>query len=112
MAGSSSADIRLSAGLKLTATVKLPFVVHENTTFDEFMDYPEGKEALDILLPNVAGGMLGGEHFEMEAVRAMVNGMPLRQIRSFGGITDEQMYAAIESLNKNFGGSKWQVPHK
>ncbi len=110
MLGSSSADIRLSADLMLTATVKLPFVADENTTFEEFMDYPEGKEAFEILFGQVEKQMLGGEHFDENAVRAMLSGMPLRQIRSFGEITDEKMYAAIESLNRHFGGSKWQVP--
>ncbi|MCH5325478.1 MAG: glycoside hydrolase family 3 C-terminal domain-containing protein [Eubacterium sp.] len=112
MVGKSSADIQLCAEINVTATVKLPFIAHENTIFDEFLDYPEGKEALDMLLPHVFQGMLGGENFEPEAIRNMVGGMPLRQIRSFGDITDELLYAAIDSLNKNFGGGKWQVPKK
>lgn len=104
--GKSSRDIQLSADIKLTATVKLPFTADENTVFGDFMDYPEGKEALDMLMPLISSGLLGGQHFEPQAVRSMIEGMPLRQIRSFGGISDELLKKAIDTLNKNFDGFK------
>ncbi len=104
--GKSSRDIQLSAQIDFTATKKIPFVAHENTVFGEFMDYPEGKEALEILRPLVSEGLLGGQHVDDVMLRNMAEAMPLRQIRSFGGISDETMKKAIDSLNKNFGGYK------
>ena len=110
MIGSSSRDIRLSAQITHKTDVKLPFVADENTIFDEFLDYKEGKAVLDILLPKVAKGLLGGDNFEEEAIRNMIGGMPLRQIRSFGGISDELLQQAIDMLNRDFGGYKAQNP--
>ena len=65
---------------------------------------------LDLLLPKVAKGLLGGDNFEEEAIRNMIGGMPLRQIRSFGGISDELLQQAIDMLNRDFGGYKAQNP--
>ena len=110
MVGSSSRDIRLSAQITHKTDVKLPFVADENTIFDEFLDYKEGKAVLDMLLPKVAKGLLGGDNFEEEAIRNMIGGMPLRQIRSFGGISDELLQQAIDMLNRDFGGYKAQNP--
>ncbi|MBQ8930802.1 MAG: fibronectin type III-like domain-contianing protein, partial [Ruminiclostridium sp.] len=104
--GKSSRDIQLKAEIDFRATKKIPFVAHENTVFGEFMDYPEGKEALEILRPLVSEGLLGGQHVDDVMLKNMAEAMPLRQIRSFGGISDETMKKAIDSLNKNFGGYK------
>lgn len=73
------------------------------------MDYAEGKATLDLLFSKVAKGLLGGDHFEPEAVRSMIGSMPLRQIRSFGGISDELLQQAVDMLNKDFGGFKAQM---
>ena len=109
MIASSSRDIRLTAEVTHRTDVKLPFVATENTVFGEFMDYAEGKAALDLLFSKVAKGLLGGDHFEPEAVRSMIGSMPLRQIRSFGGISDELLQQAVDMLNKDFGGFKAQM---
>ena len=109
MIASSSRDIRLTAEVTHKTAVKLPFVATENTVFGEFMDYAEGKATLDLLFSKVAKGLLGGEHFEPEAVRSMIGSMPLRQIRSFGGISDELLQQAVDMLNKDFGGFKAQM---
>ncbi len=104
--GKSSRDIVLKAEIDFKATKKVPFIAHENTVFGEFMDYPEGKEALEILRPLVSEGLLGGQHVDDVMLKNMAEAMPLRQIRSFGGISDETLKEAIDSLNKNFGGYK------
>lgn len=109
MIASSSRDIRLTAEVTHKTAVKLPFVATENTVFGEFMDYAEGKATLDLLFSKVAKGLLGGDHFEPEAVRSMIGSMPLRQIRSFGGISDELLQQAVDMLNKDFGGFKAQM---
>lgn len=97
--GSSSRDIRLTAKVQYTTEKKIPFTANENTIFGDFMDIPQAKPALDLLMTQVSMGLLGGQHFEEQAVRAMIEGMPLRQLRSFGGIDDEVMYKAIDMLN-------------
>lgn len=109
MIASSSRDIRLTAEVTHKTAVKLPFVATENTVFGEFMDYAEGKATIDLLFSKVAKGLLGGDHFEPEAVRSMIGSMPLRQIRSFGGISDELLQQAVDMLNKDFGGFKAQM---
>ena len=109
MIASSSRDIRLTAEVTHKTAVKLPFVATENTVFGEFMDYAEGKATIDLLFSKVAKGLLGGDHFEPEAVRSMIGSMPLRQIRSFGGISDELLHQAVDMLNKDFGGFKAQM---
>ena len=109
MIASSSRDIRLTAEVTHKTAVKLPFIATENTVFGEFMDYAEGKATLDLLFSKVAKGLLGGDHFEPEAVRSMIGSMPLRQIRSFGGISDELLQQAVDMLNKDFGGFKAQM---
>ena len=109
MIASSSRDIRLTAEVTHKTAAKLPFVATENTVFGEFMDYAEGKATLDLLFSKVAKGLLGGDHFEPEAVRSMIGSMPLRQIRSFGGISDELLQQAVDMLNKDFGGFKAQM---
>ena len=100
--GKSSRNICLTAGLVHTTSVRLPFKAHENTVFSDFMDLPEGKEAMELLLPMISQGLLGGSHFDPKMHRGMIEGMPLRQIRSFGGISDKLLQQAIDTLNRNF----------
>ena len=109
MLGKSSRDIQLTADVHFATSAKLPFTADENTVFGEFMDYPEAKEAIDMLMPLISEGLLGGEHMEPQAVRSMIKDMPLRQIRSFGGISDEMLKDAVDCINRCFGGYRRQI---
>ncbi len=106
MIGKSSGDIQLEKTVYFETAVRVPFVATENTVFGEFMDYAEGKDAFEILKPLVSEGLLGGSHVDDTMMRSMIEGMPIRQIRSFGGISDETINQVVKSLNDNFGGSK------
>ncbi len=104
--GQSSRDIKLKKTVRFETSVRLPFTADENTVFGEFMDYEEGKDAFEILKPLVSEGLLGGQHVDDKMMRSMVEGMPIRQIRSFGGISDETIAQVVKSLNDKFGGSR------
>ena len=104
--GSSSRDIRLTAKIDFKTDIKLPFVADENTVFGEFMHYPEGRAAMEYVLPKVSSFVGGGEAFDENASLSMMESMPIRQARSFGGITDEVIEETLRLINEAFGGKK------
>ena len=104
--GSSSRDIRLTAKIDFKTDIKLPFVADENTVFGEFMHYPEGRAAMEYVLPKVSSFVGGSEAFDENASLSMMESMPIRQARSFGGITDEVIEETLRLINEAFGGKK------
>ncbi|MBR4305593.1 MAG: glycoside hydrolase family 3 C-terminal domain-containing protein [Ruminiclostridium sp.] len=104
--GKSSRDIVLTADIELKATKKVPFVADENTTFAEFMNCPEGQEAYQILRPIAGMAFLNSTNPDDSLLKCIAEGMAIRQMRSFGVISDEEIKAAVDSLNKCFGGYK------
>ncbi len=110
LVGTSSADIRLTADLEFVTSRRLPFVVTPTTTIGEIMAEPRLAPAVAEMMSKM--DIFGGADKESEVAAAAVNaemaaqmmaGMPLRSMRSFGGVTAEQLNGLIAQLNGLLG---------
>ena len=108
LVGDSSANICVSEEIDIEATKRLPFKVDETTTFGEMFIYPELAAFINdnLLKDNVLFGNSEEEQTDAaaEAIsddmsKAMMNYMPLRALRSFGNMTNEQLQGIIGALN-------------
>ena len=105
--GASSKDIRLTAGLELTSTVKGVFVVGENTVLQEVMEHPVASKIARPLIDAYLKGQNDGERSETakstvsdEMIWAMMCSMPLRALRSFAQMSDEEVAQFIAKINE------------
>lgn len=110
LVGASSRDIRLKATLHLTASRRLPFHVHMNTTISELLEHPGTREIIQGMTDDLMEHM-GGSHESVEGDPAseaitpemslkMMENSPLRSLRSFMGMSTAQVEALIGKLQE------------
>ena len=113
LVGNSSVNISVKEEIEIEATKRLPFKVELTTTFGELQSYPELQEVINKkLLPYLAvlsggdaqeGSDVASEAVSDEMSKAMMYYMPLRSIRSFGNISNEELQDIVDGLNKALG---------
>ncbi len=107
LVGASSQDIRLRGILSYRSHTRLPFRVYANTTLGELLARPETRK----LVEEAAGRMqehVGGAEGEDSGSEAINPGMqlgmmencPLRALRSFAGLTTQDVNQLVERLNQ------------
>lgn len=104
LVGASSRDIRLSTTVKVTTTSKEIFRVYENSVFQEILEHPAAAKILKPVLDDCKKNMSAGsesskESISDEMIDAMMSNMPLRALRSFSGILDDEVSALIKKMN-------------
>ena len=105
--GSSSRDIRLTKTVELESTMQIPMEIHMNTTISELMGNEKAKEVIGDLvnqmMTNIGGGEEGSaasEAISPEMMIKMMENSPLRSLRSFTGISTEEVKELIEKLKE------------
>ena len=102
--GASSRDIRLLSKVTLKTARVLPLHVHKNTTLGELCRNPRTKEIAEKLANQILAGMGAGaseaasEAISDEMNTAMIDSMPLRALRSFTGMSGEEMECIIKQF--------------
>ncbi len=105
--GSSSRDIRLSATVNLTSTSKNPFRVNPNTVLEEVL---ENQITAEIMAPLInrykaamhseqSRGKSSKESVSDKMLDAMLASMPLRALRSFLQVSENDIVMIIEKMN-------------
>ncbi len=109
MVGNSSANIAVCEEIEIEATKKLPFEVKLTTTFGEIENIPELQDIIkEKLMPFLA--IFGaGEDKESDAAseaisnemsKAMARYMPLRSLRSFGNVSNDDLQKLVDMMNQ------------
>lgn len=105
-AGASCTDIRLTAKVNVTSTAKGVFKINENTVLEEMLEHPVAAKCAEPLVKSFMDEMLGDrsesekESVSDEMMLAMLRSMPLRALRSFINMKDEEVVKFIEETNK------------
>lgn len=105
-AGASCNDIRLKAKVNVTSTAKGVFKINENTVLEEMLEHPVAAKCAEPLVKSFMDEMLGDrsesekESVSDEMMLAMLRSMPLRALRSFINMKDEEVVKFIEETNK------------
>ena len=109
LAAASSRDIRLKKTVYVESTIELPIHVHMNTTIGELLENPRTKAVIEGMTDSLIqhmGGSSGDEEEESAASEAiskemslkMMENSPLRTLRSFMGMSTEEIKELIEKL--------------
>ncbi|MCK9169388.1 MAG: glycoside hydrolase family 3 C-terminal domain-containing protein [Treponema sp.] len=109
--GSSSRDIRLTGTIHVTSTSKPAVRVTRNTVLAEVMNNPASAEICGPLLEKVRKSLGAGDTqseaansaISSDMIQAILDNLPLRSIRSFGGITEEELTRLITEMNEALG---------
>lgn len=105
-AGASCTDIRLKAKVNVTSTAKGVFKINENTVLEEMLEHPVAAKCAEPLVKSFMDEMLGDrsesekDSVSDEMMLAMLRSMPLRALRSFINMKDEEVVKFIEETNK------------
>ena len=105
--GSSSRDIRLTGTVHVTSTAKYAVRVTRNTVLAEIMNNSVSAEICGPLMEKVSKSLGAGDTqsetadsaISSDMIQAMIENLPLRSIRSFGGITEEELDSLITKIN-------------
>ena len=105
--GSSSRDIRLTKTVELESTMQIPMEIHMNTTISELMGNEKAKaiigDLVNQMMINIGGGEEGSaasEAISPEMMIKMMENSPLRSLRSFTGISTEEVQELIKKLQE------------
>jgi beta-glucosidase len=102
LVGKSSRDIVFEEKILVEGTNKLPFVVDKDTMLGELMQNPKTADYTNTHiwseLKVFQAEMEGSEMEEM--MKAVMNNLPLRSLRSFASVTNEQINNWVEELNR------------
>ena len=109
LAAASSRDIRLKKTVYVESTTELPIHVHMNTTIGELLENPRTKAVIEGMTDSLIqhmGGSSGDEEEESAASEAiskemslkMMENSPIRTLRSFMGMSTEEIKELIEKL--------------
>ena len=109
--GSSSRDIRLRDTVSFKTAVHPPFAIHANTTIAELLADPRTHAAVLDIAADLGHSMSGGsndpsasqaasEAITPEMTLKMMENSPLRSLKSFMGITDEELQEIIRKFAK------------
>ena len=99
--GKSSRDIPLSQETELTGSFQIPPVIDKDVQLGELLAYNKTKEYTAKTFAEAStqfGGREGEEKDEM--TKAMLEYLPIRTLRSFGGLTNEKIEEILSDLNK------------
>ncbi len=104
LVGHASDDIRLTAEVQFTTTKLLPLVVSMSTTFGELLKDPRTAPVMQQMMAKMGqgavGAMMGSEDPSARAMaEAMLAGLPLKALVSFGAANPEQIEGLINTLN-------------
>ena len=108
LAAASSRDVRLCAKVEVEATQELPFVATPNTVFEEIMDNPKAAAvAKAFMAQNPFGGpeevenksKTARESVSQEMQDGMMKSLPIRAMRSFNHVSQEQVDGMVAALN-------------
>ena len=95
--GKSSRDIPLSQEIELTGSFQIPPVIDKDVQLGELFAYNKTKDYTTKTFAQ-ASAQFGGSEDEMS--RAMLQYLPIRTLRSFGGLTNEKIEEILSDLNK------------
>lgn len=108
MAAASSRDVRLTKTVKVISSVEIPLHVHMNTTISELLENPRTREVIQSmtasLMEHMGGsaeqeeGNAASEAITPEMSLKMMENSPLRSMRSFMGMSTEQVEELIGKL--------------
>ena len=94
--GASSADIRLSATVRVTGTKAVPLKIRPDTVFGELLRDPRTQQyTLDNLLSQQSQGILS---FPPEAIAALMDHNPVRGLRNFSNRSPEEVESIMYDL--------------
>lgn len=102
MVGNSSVNLPLCEDVKVVGTAKLPLIVDDTTTCGDVFDYAAKPEVIDGILKRTSflstedDGALGSG--TAEALRSMLDGLPLHSLISFSHTTREELADVISQL--------------
>lgn len=109
MAAASSRDVRLTKTVRVHASRELPLRVHMNTTISELFENAGTREVIgqmaEILMAHMGGttedqGSAAAEAITPEMSLKMMENAPLRSLRSFMGMTTQEIEELIVKLNE------------
>ena len=107
LAAASSRDIRLKKTVYVESTTELPMHIHMNTTIGELLENPRTKGVIegmtDSLIQHMGGSSEEEDSAASEAITKemslkMMENSPLRSMRSFMGMTTEEIQEFIQKL--------------
>jgi beta-glucosidase len=109
--GSSSRDISLIETVHVTSTAKYAAKITRNTVLAEIMKNPITTEICGSLLEKVRKSLGAGDTqsetvnnaVNNDMMQAMLDNLPLRSSRSFGGIDEEELETLINKMNSALG---------
>jgi beta-glucosidase len=98
--GKSSRDIPLSCEIELTGSFQIAPRLDIDVQLGELMKYDKTKKYTIDRFTKASTQFSGSESFEEmdEMNRAMLEFMPLRSFRSFGGMTNEELQGILKEL--------------
>ncbi len=109
LAAASSRDVRLCAKVEVEATQELPFHATANTVFEEIMENPKafaaakafkGSPFSESEQPQEKRGKSARESISDEMQLGMLKSLPIRAMRSFNQVSQAQVDAMVEGLNR------------
>lgn len=100
--GKSSREIELEETVHVISTMELPFVVDKDTMIGELLTNKKTeKYTREKVLPLAAGLTSEARSPEWEAMmEAMLGYLPLRSLRSFGQVTNEDVKKIVEEIKQ------------
>ena len=109
LAAASSRDIRLKKTVYVESTRELPMHIHMNTTIGELLENPKTKAVVEGMTDSLIQHMGGSSEEENSAASEaitkemslkMMENSPLRSMRSFMGMTTEEIQELIQKLQE------------
>lgn len=109
LAAASSRDIRLKKTVYVESTRELPMHIHMNTTIGELLENPRTKGVIEGMTDSLIQHMGGSSEEENSAASEaitkemslkMMENSPLRSMRSFMGMTTEEIQEFIQKLQE------------
>lgn len=98
--GKSSQDIVLCDTVEIKTDVKLPFTVDENTTLGDLFDNEDTRPVIEKMMKEkMHMGFEENEAISSEMMKAMMENFPIRSMKSFAGLSNEDMHNIINALN-------------
>ena len=109
LAAASSRDIRLKKTVYVESTTELPMHIHMNTTIGELLENPKTKAVVEGMTDSLIQHMGGSSEEENSAASEaitkemslkMMENSPLRSMRSFMGMTTEEIQEFLQKLQE------------
>lgn len=100
--GKSSRDIQLRDTVQVLEPQALPFKADSNTAISDFLGDPRARAVFEAEMGKFSAplGEAGAAGISPQQMMAMLQDMPLRSARSFFGMSEEQVDAIVEKVNR------------